>query len=74
MEEVKIRTLTYLLTLLVLSIPWYFPSGSTGPIVAGFPLWCLVSLCCYVAVAAITVWRIEDLWRAEEREEETEEE
>jgi hypothetical protein len=46
----------------VVSIPWYFPAGSGEPFVLGFPLWCFVSLCCYVGVALLTIWRIERLW------------
>ena len=49
--------------LLVLSVPWYFPTGSAEPIVLGFPLWCFVSLTCYVLVAVLTVWRLDALWR-----------
>lgn len=48
--------------LLVLSVPWYFPAGSGEPLVLGFPLWCFVSLCCYLGVAALTVLRIGRLW------------
>jgi len=54
--------------LLVLSVPWYFPAGGAEPIIFGFPLWCLVSLGAYVAVALLTVWRIDALWEADERE------
>jgi hypothetical protein len=44
------------------SVPWYFPIGSVEPFVLGFPIWCFVSLCCYVGVALLTVWRIDELW------------
>jgi hypothetical protein len=48
--------------LLVLSVPWYFPVGNGEPLVFGFPLWCFVSLCCYVGVALLTIWRLDHLW------------
>lgn len=48
--------------LLVFSVPWYFPAGSGEPLVLGFPLWCFVSLCCYVGVALLTIWCIDRLW------------
>ena len=50
--------------LFVPSIPWYFPAGSGRPLVLGFPLWCLVSLACYVLIALLTIWRTEALWTA----------
>lgn len=48
--------------LIALSIPWYFPAGSGEPLVFGFPLWCFVSLCCYVGVALLTIRRLDRLW------------
>lgn len=48
--------------LFAFSVPWYFPAGSGEPFVLGFPLWCFVSLCCYVGVALLTIWRIDRLW------------
>jgi len=50
--------------LLVLSIPWYFPEGSGEPLVLGFPLWCFVSLACYVLAALLTAWRLDTVWEA----------
>lgn len=58
----RIATWVAYVVLLVLSVPWYFPAGSGRPIVFGFPLWCFVSLACYVLVAALTVWRMDALW------------
>lgn len=56
--------IAYLL-LLALSIPWYFPEGSAEPIVFGMPLWCVISLSCYIAAAALTIWRLDALWSAD---------
>ena len=58
----RIATWVAYVVLLVLSVPWYFPAGSGRPILLGFPLWCFVSLACYVLVAALTVWRMDALW------------
>jgi hypothetical protein len=60
------RTWLAYVLLFALSIPWYFPAGSGRPLVLGFPLWCLVSLVCYVLVALLTVRRIERLWEEQE--------
>ena len=45
-EPRKVRWvwLVYLL-LYVITIPWYWPAGYRGPLVAGFPLWVVVTLC-----------------------------
>lgn len=51
--------------LFVLSIPWYLPSGYGEGLVAGFPLWCLLSLACYIAAAALTVVTIDIVWASE---------
>jgi hypothetical protein len=48
--------------LLVFSVPWYFPAGNGEPLVLGFPLWCFVSLGCYIGLALLTVWRVDRLW------------
>jgi hypothetical protein len=48
--------------LFLFSVPWYFPAGAAEPFVLGFPLWCFVSLCCYVGVALLTIWRIDVIW------------
>lgn len=55
--------LTYLL-LFAVSIPWYLPSGYGEGLIAGFPLWCLLSLGCYLAAAALTVATIDSVWSA----------
>lgn len=61
MGGVRSTWMLYVL-LLTFSVPWYFPAGSGEPLVLGFPLWCFVSLCCYVGVALLTVWRLDRLW------------
>lgn len=54
------------LLLFILSVPWYLPAGYGERLVAGFPVWCLISIACYVAAALLTVVSIDDVWRAEE--------
>jgi len=39
--------------LYAVAIPWYWPTGYRGPLVAGLPLWVAVSL---LAVAALALW------------------
>jgi hypothetical protein len=51
--------------LFALSIPWYFPNGGGEPLVWGFPLWGLISLLCYVGVAALTIWKIGAVWQSQ---------
>ena len=50
--------------LLVLSVPWYFPAGDGAPFVLGFPLWGLVSLSCYAAIAVLVAWRLPRIWQS----------
>ena len=64
------RLASLIVVLLVLSVPWYFPAGDGRPFVFSVPLWCFVSLGCYVAIAAIVAARLPRLWdetNAEER-------
>jgi hypothetical protein len=60
-REARRTWLIYAL-LFVFSVPWYFPAGGVEPFVLGFPLWCFVSLSCYVGVALLTIWRIDSIW------------
>jgi hypothetical protein len=64
------RTALLVGALLVLSVPWYFPAGDGSPFVFGFPLWALVSLGCYAAIAALVAWRLPRIWRAAPLDEE----
>jgi hypothetical protein len=48
--------------LFVFSVPWYWPSGYGEQLIAGFPLWCLISLGCYVATATLTLATIDTIW------------
>ena len=60
--------LVYLL-LYAVTIPWYWPAGFRGPLVAGFPLWVAVSLAGVATLAGWTGWVIHRYWReAEEGE------
>ena len=47
------------------SIPWYIPQGVAETLIMGFPLWCLMALGCYGAIAALTVWRMAAMWPIE---------
>jgi len=51
------------LFLYAVAIPWYWPAGYRGPLVAGFPLWVAVSLTAILVLAIWTVWVIQRFWR-----------
>lgn len=61
-----VRTRWYLpsvLLLLVIGTPWYLPHAIADRLVAGLPVWTLISLAtavglsCVVAVASLVAWR-----------------
>jgi len=47
---------------LAFGIPWYREAGVIDPVVAGFPLWALVSALSCVGVAALTGVAVLRLW------------
>ena len=51
-----------IVSLLCLSVPWYFPAGDGRPFVLGLPLWFIVSFSSYVAIAAIVVVTMPLIW------------
>ena len=63
-EPRKVRWvwLVYLL-LYAIAIPWYWPAGYRGPLVAGFPLWVVVTLVGVLLLAGWTLWVIANHWR-----------
>ena len=63
-EPRKVRWvwLVYLL-LYAIAIPWYWPAGYRGPLVAGFPLWVVVTLSAVLLLACWTAWVIAHYWR-----------
>lgn len=56
------------LFLYAVAIPWYWPAGYRGPLVAGFPLWVAVSLTAILVLAIWTAWVIQRFWRGMEEE------
>lgn len=52
-----------ILVLIVLSIPWYLPSGQVGTVVAGFPLWIWTALGCSLGIAILTAFAILRSWK-----------
>lgn len=50
------------LLLYVVAIPWYWPDGYRGPLVAGFPLWVVVTLGSALLLAGWTAWVIFHYW------------
>jgi hypothetical protein len=44
------------LVLVILSIPWYWPAGTTGRMFGGLPVWMWIALVCTAAVAVLTSW------------------
>lgn len=68
-EEVRLeprrRTWIWLVyaALYALAIPWYWPVGYRGPLVAGLPLWVFVSLLAVLALALWTAWVVVICWR-----------
>ncbi len=38
----------------VASVPWYWPQGVTGTIIAGLPLWIWVTIFCSAAISVVT--------------------
>lgn len=51
--------------LFTLTIPWYFPAGSSGPIWFGFPRWVTISFGGTVAIALFTLYVIRRFWETE---------
>jgi hypothetical protein len=67
-RKVRRAWLVYLL-LYGLAIPWYWPEGYRGPLVAGFPLWAAVSLGSVVVLACWTAFVICRYWQEAGQEE-----
>ncbi len=42
------------LLFVVASVPWYWPQGVTGTIIAGLPLWIWVTILCSAAISVVT--------------------
>ncbi|NKB69104.1 MAG: hypothetical protein GKR89_18705 [Candidatus Latescibacteria bacterium] len=66
-EPRKVGWIWWVYLLLVgLTIPWYWPAGFRGPLIAGFPLWVFVSLSGVLVLAGWTAWVIFHFWRMDE--------
>jgi hypothetical protein len=50
---------------LAVGIPWYRSAGTLDPLIAGFPVWALVSALSCVGVAALTAVAVLGLWSDE---------
>ena len=54
------------LLILAISVPWYWKSGETGPMILGLPAWiwitvvCASVLACVTAVMALRYWDDDD--------------
>lgn len=55
MHTLNIRIVAAYVVLVVLGIPWYWPTGQSR-FYLGFPLWVLVSLAVGLAAAVLTAW------------------
>ena len=51
------------LLLMVISVPWYLPSGFVGRLYGGLPVWIWIALACSVLLAAITSFVALRSWR-----------
>lgn len=43
-----------LLLCIVISVPWYLPSGESGAIIGGLPIWVWTSLGCTIGIGILT--------------------
>lgn len=50
----------------ILSVPWYLPTGYTGKIIAGLPLWVWTALACAFGVSILTAIAAWFVWDDEE--------
>ncbi len=51
------------LLLILFSVPWYFPSGTYEPVVAGLPLWVLTIMIVSVLYAIFITVSAHKFWR-----------
>lgn len=52
-----------LVTLVILSVPWYFGRGNYKPIVGGIPLWTLIIIIVNLVFAIFITYSAYKLWR-----------
>ncbi|RLB49138.1 MAG: hypothetical protein DRI90_24790 [Deltaproteobacteria bacterium] len=50
---------------LAVGIPWYRSAGTLDPVIAGFPVWALVSALSSVGIAVLTAVAVLRLWSDE---------
>ncbi|PTM58200.1 hypothetical protein [Desmospora activa] len=61
-----------MLVILLGSVPFYFPVGTIGVVIGGFPLWVWVSLTFTVLLSAYLSWICLTQWKLEEEEQKEE--
>lgn len=57
-----------LLLCVVMSIPWYLPTGHIGRLVGGLPIWIWTSLGCTLGVSILTTIATLRYWKDHNRE------
>lgn len=68
-----IRSLWLWVTLVVVilaGVPFYLPTGSTQPLIAGVPYWLVISFAATLTFSSITCWACLRGWNLAEPEEE----
>lgn len=70
-EPIRAPWLWVALGIVILAgIPFYLPTGSIRPLIAGVPYWLAVSFVASLAFSAITCWACLRAWNLAEPEEE----
>lgn len=44
------------LAIVVLSVPWYWETGTVGKIIGGLPVWVWITVVCSLAISSLTAW------------------
>ncbi|MDW7668381.1 MAG: hypothetical protein SCJ93_06115 [Bacillota bacterium] len=70
-EPIKVKWIWPVIAIIsLLTIPWLFPQGSYYPIIAGFPLWMVVSILATIALAIFLNFVVDKFWDMEQLVEE----
>lgn len=62
----------FMVLLVMVVVPWYFPSAAVEPFILGFPLWAFISLIFSIALCGYLSWLCRTQWNLVEDEEESE--
>ncbi|SEQ70852.1 hypothetical protein [Piscibacillus halophilus] len=66
-EPIKNRKLWITFGILfILSVPWYFPTGSYDPIILGVPYWAWIIILVSLAFSVTITYAIKNLWISDE--------